>query len=320
MLIFYLIVFIISGFVLYWSGEKLVDALIKIARYLKWREFVLAFFVISFAGCLPNLFLGINSALQKIPEFSLGDVLGGNVVDLTVAIALAVLATKRKEIPAQSRTVQTTSLFTLISALLPLLLMLDGQLSQIDGILLISLFFFYISWLFSKQERFTKVFNGEEINLSISEEIGILFKEIKTIFWGIVFLLIACEGIIISAKFFQNFVPLILLGILFAGLGNALPEIYFAISSAKKGNTWMILGSLMGSVVVTSTLVLGTVALFCPIKTTKLPLLAVARFFLLFSALFFFIFIRTDRKITKREAIILFLIYIFFLIACKINY
>ena len=77
----------------------------------------------------------------------------------------------------------------------------------------------------------------------------------------------------------------------------------------------MVLGSLMGSVVIISTLVLGIVALIYPIQITDLSPFAVARFFLLISALFFLVFIRTDRKITAKEAIFLLFLYASFVIA-----
>ena len=77
----------------------------------------------------------------------------------------------------------------------------------------------------------------------------------------------------------------------------------------------MILGNLMGSVMITATLVLGTVALICPIKFFDFSLLAIGRIFLLISAIFFLIFLRTGKKISRREAIFLFLIYIFFILS-----
>jgi Ca2+/Na+ antiporter len=70
----------------------------------------------------------------------------------------------------------------------------------------------------------------------------------------------------------------------------------------------------MGAVIVPSTLVLGIVAFLHPIKIFDFSPFAIARFFLIISAIFFFFFVRTGRKITKKEALILFGIYILFVI------
>ena len=316
MLLFYIFIFLICCAILYISGEWVVRGLMKIARFLGWKEFVVAFFVMAFAASLPNLFVGVTSALREIPRLSFGDVAGNNLVALTLAVALAVLFTKGKEIPAESRTVQTTSIFTIIAAILPLILISDGMLSRIDGLLLIAFFVFYLSWLFSKRERFTKVYNEHKI--PIIKEFNLFLKDLGKLILGIILLVISAQGIVASAQFFaQSFnLSLILIGVLITGLGSALPEVYFAIASAKKGETWMILGDLMGAVIFPATLVLGIVALICPIaiEIPDFSPLVIARFFLIISALFFFFFVRTGKKITKKEALFLLGIYIIFVL------
>ena len=310
MLWLYILIFLASCVLLYFAGNWVIGGLMRIAKFLGWKEFVVAFFVMAFAASLPNLFVGISSAFHRIPQLSFGDIVGGNLVDLTIVVALAALVAKG--LPAESRMVQTSSIFTILIAILPLLLILDGKLGRGDGILLILVFFLYIFWLFSKKERFAKVYEGE--TESIAKEFKIFFKSLGKIIFGIILLLLAAEGIVRSAAFFAQSLnlPLALIGILIVGLGNALPETYFAVISAKKGETWMILGNLMGSVIVPATLVLGIVALICPIEIIDFSPFAIARFFLIISALFFLFFVRTGRKITRKEALFLLLIYIAF--------
>jgi cation:H+ antiporter len=298
---------------------------VRIAKFLGWREFVVAFFIMAFAATLPNLFVGLNSAFHKIPQLSFGEIVGGNVIDLTLAVALAVLISKTSLL-TQSRLIQNSALFTALIAILPLLLILDGILSRGDGLILIFTFFIYIFWLFSKEERFKKIYE-EKITKEISKEknfpkegILIRFKTfLKDFGWLILslfFLLIATQGIIKSALFFAQSLNLSLtiIGLLIVSLGNSLPEIYFTIISAKRGENWLILGDLMGSVIVPATLVLGVVALICPIKILDFPAFAIGRFFLIISAMFFLLFIKTGKKVTKKEALILLLIYITFLL------
>jgi len=308
----YTFIFIISCLALLWSGELLIKGLTRIAQFLKWKEFVVAFFVVAFAGSIPNLFIGLNSALHRIPELSFGDVVGGNVIDLTLAVALVVLITKAS-LPARSQLIQSSSIFTIVVALLPIVLILDGTLGRGDGILLISAFIFYVLWLFSKKERFSKIYEEEKEKDTITG-FKLFIKDLATVAFALVLLLGAAEGIVRSASFFaQNWnLSLPLIGILIVGVGNALPEIYFAFISAKKGQTGMILGNLMGSIMVPATLVLGIVAIICPIIITNFSPFAIARFFLIISALFFFFAVRTDRKITRKEAIFLLGIYITF--------
>lgn len=312
MILFYIFIFIGSCTLLFFSAKWLIKSLTEIAHFLQWREFVVAFLVAAFASSLPNLFVGISSAFHKVPELSFGDVVGGNVVDLTVVVALATLVAK--SLPAKSRMVQISSIFTISIAILPLLLIFDGILSRGDGLVLISVFFIYIFWLFSKKERFTKIY--DTVQIPPAKEFKIFVEDIVKLILAIIFLLLAAQGIVKSASFFARELnlPLSLIGILVVGLGNTIPESYFSIISAKKGQTWMILGDLMGAVIIPSTLVLGIVALICPIEIVDFSPFAIARFFLIISAFFFLFFIRTDHKITRKEALFLLGIYILFVL------
>ena len=290
------------------------------ARFLEWKEFVVAFFTVALAGAIPNLFVGIVSAINGIPEFSFGDIIGGNVIDLTVAVALAALIANG--LSANSKMVQTSSIFTIIAALLPLFLILDGVLGAGDGLVLISLFIVYIYWLFSKKERFSKVYKKEDSGVPPIKEFKIFLRDLGKVILGIVVLLIGAYGILESAMAFQEYfgVSSVLIGILVIAIGNALPEISFAIASARQGRTWMILGNLMGSVIVPATLVLGIVAIIHPIKIPDLSLFSIApfaigRLFLVIAAITFFFCVRTEKKITKKEAMFLLALYALFVLA-----
>lgn len=311
MIFIYLIIFIASFFILALASGWLVKSLTKIAKFLGWKEFVVAFFTMALAGAIPNLSVGISSALHQISQLSFSEIVGGNIVDLTLAMALAALvAVNGLTLP--SRTVQGSAIFTLVIAILPLLLIIDGTLSRAEGILLILAFVVYVSWLFRKKERFTKVYD------TIKKPIGfkIIFKNVGTLIGSVTLLLLAAEGIVRTAIFFSqalNF-PLILIGILVVGLGNALPEIFFSLQAARRGEDWMVVGNLMGSVIIPATLVLGIVALISPIKITDFSPFAIGRFFLVMAAVFFLLFLRTDKKITKKEALCLLAIYLLFIL------
>jgi cation:H+ antiporter len=311
MLWLYIIIFLVSCLLLAFSSKWLVDILLRIALFLKLKEFVVGFFLMAFAVSLPNFFVGIIAALNKIPELSFGDVIGGNIVDLSLVIGLAALLSKGG-LSAQSRTVQGSSIFTIFIGILPLFLISDHYLSRYDGILLILSFIFYLSWLFSKKERFTKVYDHAPKSINFKNFI----RDLLFLILAIVLLLVGAKGVVNSASVFSTALnlPLGLIGLFIVGLGNALPETFFSIQAARKGQDWMILGDLMGGVVMTATLVLGIVALICPIKIVDFSSFAIARFFLIISALFFFFFVRSGQKITRKEALFLLGIYILFVL------
>lgn len=312
MIFIYLPVFIISFVILIASSSWLINALIKLAKFLGWKEFVVAFFTMALAGSLPNFSIGLSSVIHKVPQLSFAEIIGGNITNLTLTVALAALISQ-KGLTLASRTVQGSAIFTLIVAILPLLLITDGVLSQTDGLILILTFVIYIYWLFRKEDRFSKPYNKIKKTLTFKTA----FQNIGILVGSVALLLLAAEGIVRSATFFSislNF-PLVLIGTLIVGLGNAMPEIFFGIQSARRGNDWLVVGNVMGAVIIPVTLVLGLVAFLHPIKIVDFSPFAIGRFFLVIAAVFFLIFLRTGQKITKKEAIFLLAVYLLFILA-----
>jgi len=312
----YIFTFIISCFLLTIAGKWLIESLVKIAKSLGWKEFVVAFFTIAFGTSLPNLVVGIFSALNKIPQLSLGDVIGGNIIDITLGISLAAFISKQG-ISAQSRTVQGSSIFTIGAGILPLILSLDGNLSRVDGILFISAFIIYVYWLFRKEDRFKKVYDGVEKLKSWKY----LIKNIGMLIISTIFLILGAEGVVKSSSFFAQVLklPIVFIGIFIVGLGNCIPEISFSIQAAKESQDWMIMGNMLGGVMIVATLVLGVTSIIHPIQITDFSTFAIGRFFLVIASIFFLIFLRTGRKITRKEAVFLFLIFAAFVITEILN-
>ena len=311
MLLFHILIFIVSFGVLFWSSNFLVDVLVRVCKFLGWKEFVVSFFIIAFATTIPNFVVDIISALNKVPQLAFGDVVGTNIADLTLIVAISALVS-RMGLSVPSRTVQGSSIFTIGVAVLPLILIQDGNLSRFDGIVLLSAFIIYLCWLFQKKERFKKIYDG------VSEPLSLKFflKNVVFLICSILLLLISGQGIVKSAIFFSDYLhfPLALIGILFVGLGTALPELSFTLQAARKSQDWMIAGDVMGSVIMTTTLVLGIVVLISPIKISDFSPFAIGRIFLIISALSFLLFIRTGRKITRKEAMFLLGIYATFVV------
>jgi cation:H+ antiporter len=312
-MVFQIVGFIVSVFVLSWLSSRLVATLIDIAKYLRWREFIIAFFVMAFAASLPNLFVDLNAALHGMPQISFGDVVGGNLVDLTLVMAIAVLF-GAGSLPAESAMVQKSAFFTAIIAVLPILLVWDGKLDRVDGLVLLGAFAIYAWWLFSKEDRFKKAYIGRP-KKSSKGYFRFLINLVKIIVF-LVLLLVTSFFIIDSAQFFsvQLGISLSLVGILIVGLGNCFPEAYFSIISARKGENWMILGDLMGSVIVSATLVLGIVAIIAPFEIPDLSPFLITRIFTVVASMLFIVFIRTGKKFSKVEGLIFLSVYVVFLL------
>jgi len=313
MIWFYVLIFIISCLVLARSGTWIVRALTRIAQFLKWKEFIVASVLMAFATSLPELLIGITSALHQKPQLSFGDIIGSNIIVLTLVIGIgAILA---KGLRFEGKILQRSSAYASIIACLPFLLILDGNLSRIDGVILILALVFYFYRLLSHGERFTKIlsnfFNKDR------DDFKPFLKNLGIFLGSVCLLLLSAEGIVFSAFNLAAILnlPLVIIGMFLVAIGTSLPEITFGIRSIAMGHKEMILGDVMGSVVINSTLVLGLVALICPFIIPDFSPYFVGIIFTAVTVFLFVVLTRTaDQIITKKEALFLFGIYILFVI------
>ncbi len=301
------VIFLFSCFLIIFASRIIIDALYRLACRLCWKEFIVAFFAASVGAVIPELFIGVRAALKGVPELALGSIIGQNIILFTLSVAICTFILK--EIVVESRTVRAGAAFALVAVTLPFILLWDGVLSRIDGVILIAACFFYIYWLFSKKDHFLKKYEGVSLKSSV-------LKDVLTVFFGFLFVVLSAEGIIYSA---QNMsihlgIPLAIFGIFVVGMGVALPETFFSIALANRGHSWMILGGLLGAISLSATLVLGTVAIISPIEVVDFSSLRVAQFFLISAGFFLFLFVRTNNKITKKEAWFLLGVYLLFLL------
>lgn len=312
MIWFYLLIFIVSCAVLVKSGAWLVRSLTRIARYLKMTEFLVAFILMAFATTVPELFVGIMAALHGQPQLSFGNIIGSNIINLTLAVAVGVLVAKG--LKCEGAIIQRVSIYTLVIAFLPIILMLDGSISRVDGVILILALIIYLQRLFYHKERFTRVFSNAFRR--DWDRFRLFLKDLSVFLSGLFLLLVSAEGIVWTSSYLAEYfnLPLMIIGALIVALGTNLPEITFGVRAITLGHKDMVLGNLLGAVVINSTLVLAVTVLIAPLKIVSFTPYLAGIFFIVAAVLFFTIFSRTAREISKKEALFLLLIYVAFVV------
>jgi len=253
--------------------------------------------------------VGIVSALDKNPALSYGNVLGSNIADLTIILAIPIFiggAINTKQI------VKNKDLFfTVFFGLLPLILIFDGALSQMDGVILILSYVFYLILVLRRSSTIENIL--EHFNQTNVLRDSLIFLSSVLILLGSAGLLVKiAENISYIAK-----VPLILVGLIVTALGTSLPELAFGLKAVKTHHKGEVLGNIVGSVVANSTLVLGVTSLIYPVKRDINVGLSSAGF-LLATLFLFMIFSLTQKTIKKLEATLLLALYFVFVLVEKL--
>jgi len=310
-LMMYTFIFLISLLAIGRSGTVLVKAVTNLARLFQVSEYSLSFILAGIATSIPELFVGLSSAVGGISDFSFGNIIGANIINVSLIIGLAAFISGKLEIESALSRKNFWTVFGIV--LLPILLSFDGRLSRIDGAILLGAFFFYIVIAFERGAYFTKKADNLKRDAALFKKIG---RSLAAFLISAVVLL-ASSGLLVwsgSELASAMGIGVLVFGMIFVSVATALPELIFGIRASLLKHGSMAVGAVMGTVAFNAGFILGIVGLINPVAVQINPSFIISAIFIFLPFLLFNIFVATKNAISKKEGLSLFLIYIIFLI------
>lgn len=278
---------------------------IKLAKCFSVPEFAIGFFVLGFATSLPEIFVAVNSVIDKTPQLSLGNLLGAIFVLLTLVISLPAIFTGNVAI----RKVLSTKDIVLSSFVtaLPAFFSLDGNLTRVDGAVLLIFYVVYM-YMLNEDESFI-----EKIKSSGHSKKGAL-KLLLFVLVGMFGIFVFSKGVVELSLILAEelLVPVILAGVLFLSIGTNLPEFSLAIKTITSKHKIVGIGDFLGSASM-NTFVLALLCLVSPFKVTNLEETRIISFFVIFAVILLAVFMRTKRQLTRKEGFTLLSLYLIFI-------
>lgn len=279
------------------SADFAITYSTRLAESFRLPKYVIGFLVVAVISVLPETFISITSATEAIPEFALGVLFGSNVADLTLVFALVILVAGRS-LRVESKILHHRSLH--IAAILsPLVLGLNGYYSRLEGVLLIAIGVVFYWYILKNKQYDTKL-------------------ERKRFSWfNPLFLIFSMAGLLAGAHFTIDSatalaetlqVNPILIGMFVVGLGTTLPELIFSIKAARSREDGLALGDILGTVVADATIVVGLIALIQPFAF-PVRLTYVTGGFMAMAITLLFFYMKSGKKITRAEAVLLIVFY-----------
>ncbi len=314
------VVYLVLGIgVLIQTGGYVVKSLSRIAEFLGASEFTISFLVMAFATSLPELAVGINAGITETAQISLGNIVGTNIVNITLVMGAIVLVAGKVRMTDYGQFI-SDRLFNFVLIMSPVIFIADGVLSMVDGVALLFLFTWQVTRLLNIRERLRErtltVRRVKERFGEAMEETKEFFKNILIFLVSVVFLLVSSYVIVFSAKNISLVLglPELLIGLFVVGLGTSLPEIVFGIQSALSGRGGMSLGNIFGSSVMNATLVLGVTAVLDPIQLNGEVSFWISAFFMGATMLLAYLFLRTKDYLERKEGVWLIFAYVIFIL------
>lgn len=296
--------FVLGCFLLVKAAGFAVRALSNVGRVMRIPEFLISFLVVGVISTFPEFFVSVIAAVQGFPTLGFGTLIGSNVADLTLVIALMVLLGGTIHVGTKSL---RYDFFYLVLAAVPIILALDGLLSRLDGAVLVLLCVIFFYHIIRESYHFRKVKSGQR----------------KRLLWDVILFMLSIGVLLWSADIIVKYAGLlavdfgvrkVFIGLVLIALGTTLPELTFGIKALKKGLSDMALGDILGNVIIDATFVLGIVAFIAPITLNLIVVASAGLFMVLGMFLLTSIIERGHHTVTRMHAWWLLAIYVVYVI------
>ena len=304
-LIIWLIIFIVSLFVLIKASDFFTNAAEKIGISLGISPFLIGVTIVSVGTSLPELISSITAVYQNSSEIVFGNVMGSNIANIFLIIGTASLISSPLNI-----------LYELIHVDLPLfvgsafllgLTVLDSNFSINEAIICILGYVVYVFYTISsgKEEQQSETIDTSQKSFPV-KQIVIVIVSALFVFFGATYTIKSVTKISEILEIGKELIALSAVA-----LGTSLPELIVTISAARKGNPEIAVGNVLGSNIFNSLIVMGI-----PRLTGKLEIpddvLGSGLLVLLVGTILFF-FVTQDKQVTRWEGLIFFIFYGWFI-------
>jgi cation:H+ antiporter len=251
--------FLLVGIVLAWfGGEMFVKGGVGLAHWARWPTAVIGVTVAAFGTSSPELMVAVNAALDGLPEISLGDVLGSNVVNIALVLAVVLAASGMK---VESDGVWRDWTAALLVPGIMYLVLHDGWFSRLDAAILLTCFSAWL-WLVIAQARQHAKKQPAHAQRSTPYKPGFF------ILAGLALLIVAAHCVIRGGKGVAEALgwsPFIV-GAVVVAAATSTPELATTLIARLRGHHDVGLGNILGSNVFNAFFIASVAALIQPYK------------------------------------------------------
>ena len=308
------------------GADKLTDGATALAKRFHVSDLVIGLTVVAFGTSLPEFVTSFTAVLNHYEAISMGNIIGSNIFNTLLIVGASALTfpiwvsktSLSKDIP-----------FALLASMALLIVSQDMLFSDAkeqvitmgDGLILLLFFSIFMYYTFSMAHT-PQVLpdNVKDENVSTDE------NSPKANEYGmvriIVYILIGLAGLIFGGNFFVNSASDLarswgvsehIIALTIVAGGTSLPELATSIVAARKGNSAIAIGNVIGSNIFNIFFVVGCCALVSPISAASIT--SVDLMLLIGSILLLWVFAFTSRRISRLEGALLVLLYVFYMIS-----
>lgn len=292
-------VLLIVGFILLIKGaDFFVDGASSTAKLLKVPSVIIGLTIVAMGTSAPEAAVSISAGLSGSSNIALSNVIGSNIFNLLIVVGVSAIICPMK---TEKVILRRDIWWSLGAAAATLIMMTDMKISGAEGILLLGGMAAYIAVLVFDARK--KRDEGDEVKAMSP------LKSIIYIVGGLAAIIIGGDLVVdsacdIAAAFGMSEA---LIGLTIVAAGTSLPELVTSIVAAKKGDSGLALGNVVGSNIFNILFILGSASALTTINVA--PELFIDTAILIAVTLLMYFLCRTKEKTSRGEGTLCVLVY-----------
>ena len=271
------VICIVAGFVLLMKGgDFLVDGSVAIARRARLSPMVIGLTVMGFGTSAPELLVSAQAAWRGSAGIALGNVAGSNIANIGMILGVAALM---RALPVGRRTLMVDVPF-MVGAMAVLVgcAAWGGVIERWMGAVMLALLVGFVWWEIWSERRKSKgaamadVVDVDEVSakgvMSLKKALGLVVVSLAAMVWGSDLLVDGASSVAMALGEMLGVERMEMeriVGLTVVAMGTSLPELFASVMAARKGETSMAVGNIIGSVSFNILCVVGVSSMISPI-------------------------------------------------------
>ena len=290
---------LVVGFLFLIKGaDWFVEGSSSLARIMKVPAVIIGLTIVAMGTSAPEASVSINAALAGNNDIAVSNIIGSNIFNGLVVVGVcAFLMAFRSEPEILKRDMPNN---IGISALLCIML-LDGKLSRVEGVLLLAGMAAYIAVMVITALK-NRTQGEQVVAMPLPKSLIFIIVGLAAVIFGGNLVVDSASNIALSLGVSQNFI-----GLTIVAIGTSLPELVTSVVATRKGESGLALGNAIGSNIFNILFILGMSAVISPLHIQAESL--IDGVIMLASGILLFAFAKTKGKMTRLEGIICVILY-----------
>jgi cation:H+ antiporter len=290
------------------AADVLVEASARLAIVLRMTPVVVGVVVIGFGTSTPELLVSGLAAVEGLFNLGVGNIIGSNVANMLLVLGVAALvAPVTVQLSVLQREVPLALLAVVVFAWA-----IQGPLRVGDALILMALLAVTIAIVLMLAKRDGEALQGEVVELR-ADEVAVGRESVRALL-GLVFTLAGAQMVVVGAGSLAERIGLSegFVGLTIVAVGTSLPELAAAVQAARRGQSGLLVGNLLGSNLFNATAV-GAVVVWTGGRLgeqVSAPLAGPATLIMVASVAAVSLLLVLRRRIVRLEGVILVVAYV----------